>query len=544
MPTSPVAETTLPAPSEPSSTLAGGPEQVEHSARALRYFAIYRLILSGLFVVLVLTDQLPPPFGNYAPKLFAWSSFGYALLSLLVGTALFTRRLAFEGQVYLQIILDTVFITLLMHASGGIDSGLGVLLIVSIAAGSMLTAGRTAGLFASLATIALLLEQTYLLLTAPEQSVSYPQTGMLGAALFATAVLAHTLAQRTRESEALARQRGIDLANMAQLTDYIIQNMRTGIVVVDLDGRIRLMNGTARSRLGVKKSGVRHLNALSSELCEQLADWRAGKVASTRVFQTEEAAQPLLPRFMPIGDSRSGATLIFLEEADEASRQVQQLKLASLGRLTASIAHEIRNPLGAISHAGELLGESPQLEPADQRLVQIILEQSRRVNIIIENVLQLGRRGNAEPEQLALNPWLERFANEFRNTTNTDVKDLFLQLPDIPLTVRFDASHLHQVLWNLCQNGLRHTPAEVHPKVEIVAAVGNDGAPIIDVRDHGPGIATDVLPHVFDPFFTTDPRGTGLGLYIARELTECNQAKLVYLPPADGGARFRLLFGD
>lgn len=529
-----------------ASPAAAPPERRAEAAltnwRPLRYYAIYRLILAGLFAVLVITGDLPPPFGGYAPHLFAWTSYAYVAFSLLAGSGVSRQRPALPTQVQLQVIGDILFITVLMHASGGIESGLGMLLVVTIAAGGLLTVGRTAGLFAAIATIALLVEQSYLLLSGPNAQISYTQAGMLGATLFATAVLAHTLARRIRESEALAARRGIDLANMAQLAQYIIENLQTGILVVDGQNHIRLTNSTARARLGGAAAQEMHLYNMAPELYQQLTDWRVGRTGSAQVLELNNPQQPILPRFMPLGEDRQGATLIFLEDAAAASQQVQQLKLASLGRLSASIAHEIRNPLGAISHAGELLGESPALEPGDSRLIQIILDQSRRVNAIVENVLQLGRRGESAPESFLLVPWLERFIAEFCSTGGIAPADVALHAPNDAATVRFDTGHLHQILWNLCQNALRHAPTAGSPKVEIAVERGADGATILAVRDHGAGIAAEVRPHIFEPFFTTDPQGTGLGLYIARELAEYNRAKLVYAPPPGGGTQFRILF--
>lgn len=509
--------------------------------KPLRFYALYRLILAGLLALLALTGRVPQPFGDYIPHLFAWTSYAYVAFALLAGSAVSRRVPALQTQVYLQVIGDIVFITLLMHASGGIESGLGMLMVVSIAAGGLLTAGRTAGLFASLATIALLFEQSYLLFSVPNAQISYPQAGMLGATLFATAALAHTLARRVRESEALAARRGVDLANMAQLAQYIIENLQTGILVVDAHNHVRLINSTARARLGGSASQETHLFSLAPELYQQLTDWRVGKTGSARVLELNDV-QPLLPRFMPLGEDRYEAVLIFLEDAGAAAQQVQQLKLASLGRLSASIAHEIRNPLGAISHAGELLGESPALEAADQRLIRIILDQSKRVNTIIESVLQLGRSGAAMPESFQLMPWLKRFVTEFGTTMAITPDEIAVRKPDSDATVRFDPGHLHQLLWNLCQNALRHAPTERAPKVELIVSRGADGATVLDVRDHGPGIAAEMRPHIFDPFFTTDPKGTGLGLYIARELAEYNRAKLLCIAPADGGTQFRILF--
>lgn len=511
----------------------------------LGYFAIYRLLLTGLLVILHLLGWTPEPFGSLAPTLYTSVIYIYLAAAFLAGMAVRTRLLPFNTLVDLHTFTDIVCITLLMHASGGIGSGLGMLLVVSVAVAGMLSVGRTAILFAALASLAVLVEQSFLLLTAPahiaREAISYPQAGMLGATLFATAALAHTLARRIRASEKLARQRGIDLANMAQLTDYVIQHMQTGVLVTDAAGQIRLINATARQLLGLGTRPVAGdpLERVMPALQRQLQAWRTGERQDADLLEVTQSGLKVLPHFMPIG---SGAdNLIFLEDASGASQQAQQLKLASLGRLTASIAHEIRNPLGAISHAGELLEESPALETADKRLLRIILEQSKRINAIIESVLHLGRRERARPEPIELAPWLQRFVEEFQRHATCQPGDIRLVVVDDKITAQFDPVQLHQIVWNLTLNGLRHAAAAPAPKVELHAGRNGDDT-WLDVRDHGPGIPPEVAEHLFEPFFTTEGKGTGLGLYLARELAESNRARLLCLPPPDGGARFRLLF--
>jgi two-component system sensor histidine kinase PilS (NtrC family) len=511
----------------------------------LGYFAIYRLLLAGLLVILHLLKLTPDPFGSLAPSLYVALCYGYLATAFIAGLAVRSRMLPFNTLVDLHTFADIVFITLLMHASGGIGSGLGMLLVVSVAAAGLLSMGRTAALFAALASLAVLVEQSYLLLNAPahvaREAINYPQAGMLGATLFATAALAHTLARRIRASERLARQRGIDLANMAQLTDYVIQHMQIGVLVADAGGQIRLINTTARQLLGLgaKPIAGTPLGQQVPSLHRQLMTWREGGRQEPDLFEVAQTGQKVLPRFMPIGNGAD--SLIFLEDASDASQRVQQLKLASLGRLTASIAHEIRNPLGAISHAGELLEESPGLENGDKRLLRIILEQSKRINAIIESVLHLGRRDRTRPERIELAPWLQRFLDEFQRNATCQPGDILLSVEPDHLVVQFDPVQLHQVVWNLSLNGLRHAANAPAPKLEISA--GRSGQDTwLDVRDHGPGIPPQVAEHLFEPFFTTEGKGTGLGLYLARELTESNRARLICLPPPDGGARFRLLF--
>jgi two-component system sensor histidine kinase PilS (NtrC family) len=431
-----------------------------------------------------------------------------------------------------------------MHASGGIASGVGMLLVISVANGSMIAGGRTPGLFAAMASIAILAEQLYTELTHLSPQPNYPLAGMLGMTLFATAILTHVLARRARESEALARQRSVDLANMAQLTDYIIQHMQTGVMVVDPDKRVRLMNNSAARLLGATPGAENEpLQQYCPQLLQQLQDWEEHPGNASRPMQPNDSSLELLPQFMSIGQQRRDGTLIFLEDAETTTRRAQQLKLASLGRLTASIAHEIRNPLGAISHAAALLAESPELDPSDLRLNEIVREQSQRINTIVENVLQLGRRDRTQFEEFDLKVWLGRFIVELEQVCPDASGAVSVRIDGEQMRIYFDPSHLHQILTNLCQNGLHHAAPDGDPiKLQLHAGQSSDELGFLDIIDTGPGISEEHRAHIFEPFFTTESNGTGLGLYLARELAVCNQAQLRYEPTENGQSRFRLLF--
>ncbi|HEY0634505.1 MAG TPA: HAMP domain-containing sensor histidine kinase, partial [Gammaproteobacteria bacterium] len=509
--------------------------------RPLRLFSLYRLTLTTLLILLYLSHNLPLPLSGSNEVLFYRFALVYLLLATLAMAGCLQRTPPFQVQLYAHAVIDIVFLTLLMHVSGGITGGVGMLLVISVAIASMIAPGRSAGLFASVATIAVLAEQLYGSLFGG--TTSYTQAGLLGAALFTTAIVANVLGRQARESEALAKQRGIDLANMEQLADHVIHQMQTGVLVVDGEQRVRLMNGAARELLNVAPDlqGAITLGIISADLQNSLQAWRHGAIENASIPQLRDLPQQVLPRFKAIEQRQQGGVMIFLEEISRTAHQAQQLKLASLGRLTAGIAHEVRNPLGAISHAGELLGESPQLDSHDRRLVQIIIEQSRRMNTIIENVMQLGRRDRARPEVLPFGPWLRRFVDDFLHATQTPAAALRLSLAPEGMAVEFDPGHLQQILWNLCQNGLRHSGAGDDPRLELLAGLTLTGRPYLDVIDHGPGVPAEHLDNIFEPFFTTDHRGTGLGLYISRELAECNFAQLRY-QPRDGRSCFRLSF--
>jgi len=290
-------------------------------------------------------------------------------------------------------------------------------------------------------------------------------------------------------------------------------------------------------------SQYKPLRSLSKELSELLSTWKQNPRSDPNLFRANGSSTNVLPSFTQFGPADNPATLIFLEDTVRMTQQAQQMKLASLGRLTASIAHEIRNPLGAISHADQLLAESPNLDTNQRRLTEIIHSHTKRVNGIIENVLQLSRRDNTIPENIKLKNWLEKFKDEFVLSENIDPAVVQLIIDPENLSVYFDPTQLHQVVWNLSQNGLRYSADyQENPKLELKAGFLETSKRIyLEIQDHGPGLDPNIAEQIFEPFFTTDSKGTGLGLYIARELCELNKAHLKYIPRT-GGCCFRIEF--
>lgn len=510
--------------------------------RPLRFFNLYRTVLAGLFVVLTLTGAAPRSLGRADQDLFLATAAVYLLFSLLGSFSIRLRWPAFGVQVFSHVFADIIAITLMMLASGGVRSGFGMLLVVAIAGGSILTAGRTGVLFAAIATLAVLAQEIYATLQGLFPDTAYTQSGMLGATFFATAFLAHVLARRVRESEALAQQRGVDLANLSLLNEHIIQRMQSGILAVDADGRVALINESAQRMLGYTgRGGDVALAGVCPRLAEMLQDWRRGGLHKSRFFRPEGTEVDVIASFAALDRSAAPGTLVFLEDSSAFNQRAQQLKLASLGRLTASIAHEIRNPLGAISHAGQLLAESPQLAEQDRRLTRIIDEQSRRLNAMVENVMQLGRRKPHAPESIRLLPWLQEFVAEITRGRNLAQGDVTLRVDPGELEVRIDPSQLHQIIHNLADNGLRY--AGERPLLQLRAAFNGETERVyLDVCDSGPGVPEHQVQHLFEPFFTTERTGTGLGLYITRELCEVNQASLNHLGLTEHGHCFRITF--
>ncbi|MAT66678.1 MAG: hypothetical protein CMN57_13690 [Gammaproteobacteria bacterium] len=511
----------------------------------LRFLTLYRLVLAALLVLLFFLLPGTRNLGSDNPWLYAVVSLGYFLFALVVGFSTRLRRPGFQLQVLLQITVDILAIVLLMYASGGLDSGLGILLILAVTAGAMLMPGRLAFFFAASATLALMVEFSYRYMAYGNlDSSQFTRVGLLGLTLFTAASLAWLLARRIRESEALAEQRGVDLANLSRLNEYIVQRLQSGIVVADHRQRIRLVNDAAWVMLQVPpESRPTTLTQLSPELAAALQRWQTDPGAEPAAFRPPRSEAELQPRFTRLGSGPEAATLIYLEDTALLAQQAQQMKLAALGRLTASIAHEIRNPLGAISHADQLLGESPNLRDDDRRLVEIIASHADRVNGIVENVLQLSRRGAAQPQRLLLADWLNEFVDDMISYQNLDSDTVTVDIDPVDLQIEFDPGQLNQLICNLIQNALNHGNRSGQTlEVKLVGRIAESGAPCLDVIDNGPGIDSETRASIFEPFFTTSASGTGLGLYLARELAEINRARLNYIEREEGGSCFRITF--
>lgn len=512
----------------------------------LRYFMLYRLAIALPAATLALSGNSFPPFGESGPQTFLIASLAYAGMAV---TGLWTvqrRWPNYTTQASGFAFADIALITLLLHASGGLASGLGLLLFITVATGGLVLSTRLSIFFAALATLALLLEHSWGVFSGGRFSFeTLPQVGILGLLLFATAGLTRMLAARLRGAEALAHRRGIDLANMALTNELIIERLQSGVVVCNQNGRVHKMNKTARQFLGLAqpKNSASDLIDISADLAGQLLAWLGKAPGHERKPFTTRAGYVLLPRFMSIGHRKQDTgVVIFLDDTAVLKQQAQQLKLAALARLTASIAHEIRNPLGAIIHAGQLLAEAADQGDDEKRLVRIIEDQSRRMNAIVENVLQIGRRDHVKPVRLRVDAWLRQFAHQFGESNRLPIEAFSIVAPQ-EVQACIDPDQLAQVVTNLCQNALRHSPAYAgQPLVALKTGLDEDKWPFLDVIDWGTGVPADIADSIFDPFFTTTPKGTGLGLYIARELCEANGARLEYHPGEGKGSRFRIGF--
>jgi two-component system sensor histidine kinase PilS (NtrC family) len=526
-------------------------EEPDLTWRVLATLNAFRVLIPVALLALFFADDESRIFGDRYPTVFLVTAASYCVFGILTAVMLHLRRVAASLQSVVQSVVDIAAIVILMHASGGIASGLGGLLVVFIGAGGLVLPLRFPAVLAALATFAILGEQAFSQLAAGSVPVNYPAAGILSAIIFVMALATRPLGRRIQASEALARQRGVDLRNLAKLNEYIVQHLRESILVLDGDNRVRLSNASAAQLLGATQQvDGQALHSVFEPLADYLAGWRADPGQSAHPqFTVVTAGDTLrvMAHLAPLakdGD-RGGPVLVFLEDASLMNERVQQSKLASLGRLSASIAHEIRNPVGAMSHAAQLLAESAGLSSDDKRLTEIIQSHSARVSHIIENILQLSRRESSQPERLDAGPWLRDFAHEFTRTL--ELQEGELSVGDVPenLEIRMDRSHLRQVLWNLCDNAVKYASETGGILVELQAGrLSEQGRPYIEVLDQGFGVDKATAEKMFEPFYTERSGGTGLGLYISRELCELNRAMLLYLERPGGGSIFRIVFAD
>jgi len=511
------------------------------SRRELYFFNLFRVLQATVIAGLVFSPlainwvQLDHPLIGRAGAVIYLLLAGYALLQ----TERWRNNLPFKVAAALA--LDIAATTLALFAIANPPTAIAMLLLVNVGAGALLLPPRLAGFFAALAALGVLGQCLYGRIVEHEDR-NLLEAGLYGLSYFATATLCFVLGKQMRETEALAEQRGIDLANLAQINELIIRRMKTGVLVVDDANRVHRWNESAWALMGNPKPGQRDLGTVAPELSRRLYHWRTTGKIDNKAVALAEGVPEVIPRFTKLASNDDNNVLIFLDDTSLVSRRAEELTLSSLGRLSASIAHEIRNPLAAISYSAQLLAESEELSEADKRMVEIINNHCSRVNEIVENILQLSRRERSRPESIDLALWAQHFVEEYKSGNDLGEDQLRAVTQPKHVEALADPQQLQQVVWNLVQNALRYGRMPGEPaRVSVVPRLATDkGPPLIEVVDRGPGIPAKVAAQIFEPFFTTHEYGTGLGLYLARTMCEANQATLEYVPVAGGGSCFRI----
>ncbi|HEY2345297.1 MAG TPA: HAMP domain-containing sensor histidine kinase [Xanthomonadaceae bacterium] len=508
--------------------------------RELYFLSLFRVLEGGLLAFVTFS---PLAAGVVTVRNLSWA--GTATVAhMLAGIVLFVLarnpRWRPRNLVAAGIALDLSVFAVLLHNLVGFSNGISLLLLFNVGAYALLLRLGWGLTLASLAALVQIGDYVFSRLVFQEPQ-PVPEMVMFGVSYLATAMLTNLLGRQLRESEVLAEQRGAEVDNLARVNEMIIRRMRTGLIAVDSDNIIRLFNESAWYLLGNPSPERRTLGDVAPELSRRLWHWRQQQKVDTTPLSLAPDTPAVIPRFTALGGAQD-LTLIFLDDTSLLSRRAEELTLTTLGRLAASVAHEIRNPLAAISHAGQLLRESTIEPETDHRLVEIINSQCQRMDGIVQNVLGLARRERSRPESLELVAWAERFIADFHRTQPDERDELRISAPQGPLRAMMDPQHLQQVVTVLVQNALTYgrMPGEAARVTLVVHREGNEGEPLLDVVDRGPGIPAAVVEHLFEPFYTTSEHGTGLGLYIARQLCEANQASLNFVSLPAGGSCFRI----
>ena len=536
--------TAEPLPAAPATSPQPLPELITGSTRRILWIVgLFRAVCGALLLGLALLFDLramnvdaPNSFLTAASLYFV---FGLAAFGWLQQDRV---RLPLMQTLFALVAGDILFIALMMIAGGSTGAPLPIVLFPQLAASGWLLRSQTAFFHAAMAAIVLLGLEAYRVLGGDIRGPQLFQTALICLGYFAMVGIAVVIGRYTTASEELAAQRGIDVANLEQVNRLIIQDMQDGVLVVDLTGVVRGHNAQVTRLLGGfgRMRGGMRLAEFSTTLHDYWRRWNEDLSEPLPPFKVETTQRLLRVRLVRIGSGLNGGTLIYLEDLGRAQNEAQQMKLAAMGRLTASIAHEVRNPLSAINQAAQLLEEDGSVAPEGTRLLSMIRSNAKRIDRIVGEVLQLNRRDRQQPEVIRLRDFVGSMVEEIAQAEGINSGGVVVDI-HTDLLVMFDRGHLSQIAWNLVRNAWQHCQKR-EGSIRIAARAGYMGdAVICELGDDGPGVPVEYRAQIFEPFFTTRSGGTGLGLYIARELADANGCALELLPKSPG-AMFRLTF--
>ncbi|RSZ55141.1 PAS domain-containing protein [Massilia atriviolacea] len=519
--------------------------------RSLQALSGTRIVISLVLLAYLAFDRKDVPSAGH--DLYTETCIAYLVMSGAFALACVYVRVRFLAQVVVQIAVDIAVISMLYMAAQEGRGSLVILYLFPLAGAAILAPRLLALLSAALVTLFLLIDAVYQAF-AGVASMPITQAGLYGGVFFAIVMVVSRLAARLIRQEELAARHGADLKIQQAINQIVIADVADGILVVDREGRILAGNPAAQHMLGLANGdsgfALSEVPALEP-VAFAFSEWRqqvgplagaaraafvtvkpyrdsgGGDDGSAAWSGRRDLAAHLKLRFARVDtvDEASERCVIFLQDVTAIENQAQELKLASMGRLTASIAHEVRNPLSAIGHATALLAEDLHA-PGQARLLKIVGDNVARVNRMVEDILQLSRKVQPNGEPLLLGPFLNELKAEFDETQG--VADDIVWLGNTgAVPVRFDALHLREVVINLLTNALRYASGGVG-SIRVYVVTDSAGGMELHVQDDGPGITPEVRAHLFEPFYTTSSKGTGLGLYLARELCLNNAAMLDY----------------
>lgn len=563
------------------SKLNAFPKEVSSSLwRSLQTFNVSRVLIALILITYLSVKssrevwQFGQTFLLVVTAIYLFLSVGFVVLKTR-----WNRR--YLLQLVAQVSLDLLVISVLYVGAGGSKSGLVILYLFPLAGAGILGSLLLALSFVSVVSLFLLFVNAYQVLQT-EDSHLISQAGLYGASYFAVVYVLNRLARNLIGQEELARRRGAELALQQAINRTVIADMDDGVLVLDQNGRLFELNPAATRMLGLEPAHITNASQIElssvfhlKPIADAMEKWKSGQDPNTTAWLRNEGASfvvlrhqnrnfsidesisdegpdngtHLKLRFVAIDADEiddlvfeaTPRTIVFMQNVSDIENQAQQLKLASMGRLTASIAHEVRNPLSSISYATSLMSEDLQNEVQTRRLLKIIEDNTARLNKLIEDILKLSRKAQTNLEPIFLASALQEIVQEFVETRGMS-KETIVLVDDGHFFVRFDPDHLHEVVNNLLSNAVRYASGRRH-SIRLAIRISSTGRRELHIQDDGPGISAMVRSHLFEPFYTTSSKGTGLGLYMARELCLNNHAVLDYEYRNDETSSFETALG-
>ncbi len=510
--------------------------------RLMLYFNAFRLVIA-LVILFVLF------FGSYqstASELFniAKSTAIVYLVDSILMIVLLNRNPE-QPHILAQFafITDVLITGVLIYTLDSLANGTGLLLIFWCSAAALVLSRKFAIILASASALFVLGFTGWYVLYGDGDANRWLVAGIYATTFMLGALTFSALARWNQQYELLARQHRVDLGNLEQVNEIIIRRMRAGVLVIDANDEVRLMNESAWFLLGSPNTTDHKITEIAPELMKLLRAWRSGRDVPDEPVALTLGHSPVIPSFITIPGTKIQATLVFLQDTAKLSRQASTIATDTLAKLSGSIAHEIRNPLAAIVNAGELLQESTTLSEGNRRLLDIISNQSERINNIIENIFQLSRQQRSRAEVLLLNSELQTLVTEYKKMMPDSGLNIRLELPMTPVYGLFDRSQFQQVIHQLLENATTHAKT-AEAMIDVIIGLNvqlGTGKPIVDVQDNGVGIDEAIIADIFEPFYSTHKQGSGLGLYITQQLCAINQTEISAISQHQSGALFRMI---
>ena len=499
--------------------------QNQDTQRLLNIYLYYRLGLGILLAAVYWGGESLGLVGSVRPALFTNVIFFYLTVCTLSIISQWGNLIPGSNNYFFGLLVfDFVVLVITIYASGNLTTGLGYLLLVPMAVGSTFLKQQTNFGLAAFGTLLILLMSLVHVKEGIGDTSTVFSAGITGLLLFGTAISFQAFSRKLQSSERTAKKQSEHASYLQSVSQRIVETMQVGVLVVDHNIRIQLINHSAAQLLTINGK-FKELTDIS-ELNHRLSLWKNDGVIPSAFNLSLVNDHYIRINFASLPATPIPSIMLFVEDMAHIGQEAQQLKLASLGRLTASIAHEIRNPLGAISHASQLLDESTDIDDGDRQLLDIIQSHSLRINDIINSILTFSRRRVAKTEKIDLVGWLHDFKSDY---LLDHAGELELSHKLNHLDCHIDPTHLYQIITNLVDNGMRYSEEQVGRRlVEIDISQTTDKNPCLKIKNKGSGIPQEKRDSLFEPFYTTGSSGSGLGLFICKELCESNQVDISY----------------